>query len=196
MSSSYAIRQRQLNDEQRLQIKGAVYGDVYIRPYGQCHPDFVSIPINRPDGPRVCVRKPEKQRDPPQPTEDERNIDGAGNMYTLKKNFVVDRTRGMPREKFEKMPNQDELVKNGYLRWEKRQNPLGVPNQLWYNNGYNVDGAYVKDRTWLDDTTTDTTVETSRRLGSGGRLYQVMGERKMTGSVRSGRVMPLASLGH
>jgi hypothetical protein len=148
MSSSYAIRQKQLKYENEFKIKGAVYGDIYIRPWGECHPDFVSTPINKPSGPRICVRKPEKKRPPPTAAE---TIDTAGNMYTLSKDFIVDRTRGLPRANYEKMPNQDQLVKDGYLRWEKRQNPLGIPNSLWYNNGYNVDENYARTDAYLDN---------------------------------------------
>jgi hypothetical protein len=150
MSSSYAIRQKQLNLEDKFKIKGAVYGDVYIRPWGECHPDFVSVPINKPSGPRVCIRKPETKKNPPADTGD---VDGAGNIYTLKKDFIVDRTRGQPREKYEKMPGQDDLLKDGYLRWEKRQNQLGFPNDLWYNNGYNVPSSFARGATYLDKTT-------------------------------------------
>lgn len=150
MSSSYAIRQKQLLHENEFKIKGTVYGDVYIRPWGECHPDFVKVPINKPSGPCVCIRKPEKKRAPP--SDDGANVDGAGNMYTLKKDFVIDRTRNLPREMYEKMPGQEQLVKDGYLRWEKRQNQLGIPNKLWYNNGYSVSQDFMKSKTYLDST--------------------------------------------
>lgn len=148
MSSSYAIRQKQLRDENKLKMHGVVYGDVFIRPNGECHPDFISIPINKIDGPRVCVRKPERER---VHTFDRTTSTQTRNLYAPKKDFIIDRTRNIPREVFEKMPAQDQLVKDGYLKWEKRQDPLGIPNALWYNNGYNVSSDYQRQRTYLND---------------------------------------------
>lgn len=31
--------------------------DHYIREWGDCHPDFVAVPIGHPDGIKVCIRK-------------------------------------------------------------------------------------------------------------------------------------------
>lgn len=31
--------------------------DHYVRPWGDCHPDFYQIPIGNPDGVKICVRK-------------------------------------------------------------------------------------------------------------------------------------------
>lgn len=38
--------------------------DHYVRPQGECHPDFVAHPIGRPDGVKLCIRRltPEKTR--------------------------------------------------------------------------------------------------------------------------------------
>lgn len=43
------------------QLPGSPLGgmeDSYIRLQGNCHPDFVTHPIGRPDGVKMCVRKP------------------------------------------------------------------------------------------------------------------------------------------
>ena len=31
--------------------------DHYVRPYGECHPDYDAIPIGRPEGVKICVRR-------------------------------------------------------------------------------------------------------------------------------------------
>jgi len=46
--------------------------DHYLRPWGDCHPDFMAIPISNPDGTKVCVRR---------------------NAYGTKKNFETEQKK-------------------------------------------------------------------------------------------------------
>jgi hypothetical protein len=136
MSSSYALSLR-LQDIDKYKIKGATYGDVYIRPYGNCHPDFVSVPINSPSGPRVCIRKIVVDTEPAHPTPGA-VVQNVGDKYTDSKDITRDRTRTDP-GRYSKMPNQDQLVKDDYLRWGTRYDGLGFPSkQLYYSNGYSI----------------------------------------------------------
>lgn len=161
MSSSYALSLKK-KDEERLKIKGAVYGDIYIRPYGECHPDFVSIPINHPHGPRVCIRKTvaDNQSPPIRSSSDKaytnlintrdetmQKYSYSKNLYSVTDQLSRDRTRNVKNavDVYEKAPNQDYLVERKYFRWEKQQNPLGFPNELWYTNGRSIPPTETRD---------------------------------------------------
>jgi len=40
--------------------------DHYIRPFNECHPDFMAIPIGHPNGVKICVRRKDKLGHNPQ----------------------------------------------------------------------------------------------------------------------------------
>lgn len=57
MSSSFRLQRRY---EEARQHGWWQFGDTfdhYLREWGDCHPDYYTIPIGNPDGVKVCVRK-------------------------------------------------------------------------------------------------------------------------------------------
>jgi len=141
MTSTSAIFKRKELDE-KLRVKGAVLGDIYIRPYGECHPDFISTPINHPAGARICVRKAvvENQHPPVRFKSSSETVvlKNKKNLYssTLPDDFSKDRTRGINID-YHTMPHQESLLKGDYLKWERVQkgvcqtlNGLGIPNEI------------------------------------------------------------------
>jgi len=58
-TSSSEIKQRL----QASQWRSAPWYDIYSRPVGECHPNYIAQTIGGPQGPKICIRK--------------RNIDGS-----------------------------------------------------------------------------------------------------------------------
>lgn len=54
MTSSFRIKKK-FEDQARWSF--GPYWNHYVRPYGNCHPDYTSIPIGRPEGVQICVRR-------------------------------------------------------------------------------------------------------------------------------------------
>ena len=55
MSSSYRLKKR--FEEKDIWSGFGDYSNHYIRAWGECHPDYFAIPIGRPSGPKICVKK-------------------------------------------------------------------------------------------------------------------------------------------
>ncbi len=65
MTSSFVIQQLQATGNQAggwsYSLPGSSLGgmeDSYIKLQGNCHPDFATVPIGKPTGVKMCVRKP------------------------------------------------------------------------------------------------------------------------------------------
>jgi hypothetical protein len=133
--------------------------DSYIKLQGNCHPDFTTHPIGRPDGVKVCMRKPPPdQAGPPgggcsprdnaefQKRSSQGYNRGSVRMYDVKADFPVQEWN--PQYYADRRtPWEQDLLAKDYLRWPLRYsgtgiNPLHAPAQLrdtgkpYYQYGY------------------------------------------------------------
>jgi hypothetical protein len=64
MTSTYILKNlHETMGNWTYSTKGATLGgmeDRYVRISGNCHPDFISVPIGNANGTKLCVRKPQK----------------------------------------------------------------------------------------------------------------------------------------
>lgn len=105
----------------------------YIRPWGECHPDFVAIPIGHPEGVKVCVRR---RRDDGSTFEHNPNIHkhpSEWNGLHRNKFNLYDPTVTSPIQDYEphhpadrRAPNEDLLVNNDHLHRDIRYNGTGL----------------------------------------------------------------------
>lgn len=117
------------------QFQNTSLGDIYVRPYGECHPDFISYGINSRSGMKICVRKPEL-------SQHIENVVKPGvtknKMSLYSSQMTLDRTKGLM--SFRRTFTEDDLR---YVRAEKMSNGLGIPNELMYNYG-DTPGYFTK----------------------------------------------------
>lgn len=68
MTSSFVLKKLGQNPELwTYSLPGATLGgmeDRYLRISGECHPDFTAVPIGRPTGAKMCVRRTESDGRP------------------------------------------------------------------------------------------------------------------------------------
>lgn len=153
MSSSYHLAQR-YNEANKWNKFSKVLGDTYIRPFGECHPDFIAHPIgpykNPKDAIKMCVRKPEVQKKPDInfPATREKTIemystlncenpggDGASHIRvpewsrrgTQGASRYITSSNGCSRRSIQ---DQQNLLDRDYLRWEVAYNGIGVDNNI------------------------------------------------------------------
>ena len=101
MTSSLELQKR-IQDPNWQLPHGVHWSDVYIRPFNNCHPDYVTVPIgNKPGGVKMCIRK--------------RNADGSD-----PKHFSLQRNK----EYFEKVNHSKSFIEsdivNGYHKYQSR----------------------------------------------------------------------------
>jgi len=107
------------------------WDDTYLRPYGECHPDFKAIPIGNPYGVKMCVRRTVDGQRIGVPLEKaEEKLQngyqrGSVNLYRPQANlptqdwnpqFYQDR----------RMPYEQDLLRADYQRWPTRYNGTGM----------------------------------------------------------------------
>ena len=140
MTSSFMIKERM----KRPEIWALPYGKFdesesvyhgqdlhYLRPFGNCHPDFEEIPIGNPYGVKVCVRKNiKKEREFMENVKEEQKTlqgyhRGSADLYDV--------TAEQPRQVSNpqafcdrRIPNEKFLVKGDYLKWEVKYNTTGL----------------------------------------------------------------------
>lgn len=110
-------------------VENSVYGGMenhYIKPWGECHPDYEAIPVNKKSGVKICVRK--ISHDPPQikiyPSGNYTNSKGLyepGNHETRISNDLPPGKRTSPNEEY--------LYQRGYFRVHNRYNGTGIENR-------------------------------------------------------------------
>lgn len=78
--------------------------DHYIRPWGECHPDYTGIPIGKSTGVKVCVRTENRTAENPNLPRGKRYFEKQENVYYPEKNETRE-FNNLPREK-RKIPEQ------------------------------------------------------------------------------------------
>jgi hypothetical protein len=101
------------------------YGDQYIRPWGECHPDFEAHPIGHPEGVKVCTRRAK----PPVPTSKAYRQNG---LHRYRMN-LYDPTIEKPIQQYNpdapvnrRIPNENYLVTKDYISRDIRFNATGL----------------------------------------------------------------------
>ena len=124
MTSSFRLQKRfEERDNWSFDESPVGYGDVYIRPFGECHPDFKAHPIGHPEGVKVCVRRPK----PPVNTKPVENgfFRYSYNLYdpkARKPTQMYNPTAPIDR----RIPNESYLVSKDYISRGTRFNSTGL----------------------------------------------------------------------
>jgi hypothetical protein len=149
MTSSFMLQQRMRNKDQwsfglndNMTMKGQ--DDHYVRPFGECHPDFVAHPIGNPNGVKICVRRTDEngKRIGVQAQENEIQKERYMNGYWRGSVNLYDPTLKKPVQKWNpqayhnrRIPWEQDLLRDDYLKWEVKYNETGLkpthsPSQL------------------------------------------------------------------
>jgi hypothetical protein len=112
------------------------WDDSYLRAWGECHPDFIAIPIGHVEGYKMCVRRANEQG--------KRIDDGCGDCLvppekgTYEKYFRQKPRLYSPHKKRpvqewnpqsfcdRRIPNEGQLVRDDYLRLPIKYNGTGI----------------------------------------------------------------------
>jgi hypothetical protein len=132
MTSTFLLKKRfEKKDVWSFGDKSAPLGgweDHYVRPYGECHPDYMAMPIGHPTGVKVCVRK----YDGPTP-EDPNKIAYENNGYHRGTVNLYDTKTDNPTQEWNpdyysdrRVKWEGQLVHDDYLRWQPRYNGTGI----------------------------------------------------------------------
>lgn len=102
--------------------------DHYVRPWGECHPDYTAIPIGHPTGVKVCVRRYDGPC-PANPNEVARDNNGyhrgSVNLYDTRANYP---TQEWNPDYYHdrRMRWEGQLLHDDYPRWQTRYNGTGI----------------------------------------------------------------------
>lgn len=179
MTSSFLLQER-LKDPKTwtFGLPDSVMGgqdDHYLRSYGECHPDYMAIPIGNPTGVKVCVRRVDHcgRRFGETPLlEAQSKIEQANGYYRGSVN-LYDPMATIPQQDWNpqyyssrRIPWEQDLLRKDYLRWEIKYNGTGVnllhsPHELrdknkpYYQYGYSYTPSDLEGTTWDPRTATD-----------------------------------------
>ena len=181
MTSSFILKKLDENPELwTYSTPGSTLGgmeDRYLRISGECHPDFIAVPIGKPTGTKLCVRRTEPDgrpissamRDKAKKTiEDNQGYHrGSVNLYDTQADF--------PQQDWNpqyyadrRIPWEADLLRRDYLRWPMFYNGTGiktfrVPQELrdkdikYFSYGYSFtprEDPYTGNRiatSWCDN---------------------------------------------
>lgn len=128
MTSSFLLTQRSKIDFKPSYDDNAPLGgmeDHYIKPNGECHPDFEAIPMNKPSGPKLCRRVYYEPTPPPPPKSgmylNSRQLYDVGDIENRRWNDIPVEHRTVPNEKW--------LYERGYFRVPGNFNGTGMQNR-------------------------------------------------------------------
>lgn len=62
--------------------------DTYIKVHGECHPDFVAVPIGSATGPKMCIRNPRSEHPPTCSPAGKLGTSETGVLYEEKNSFT------------------------------------------------------------------------------------------------------------
>lgn len=133
MTSSVYVKQR-VADAQKWD-----FGDIsdhYLRPWGECHPDYKAIPIDNPYGVKVCVKRHPEPTSPPvfngyfraspklyEPITsqlEQRN----SRSFTAK--YVTQAGRNPQRYSDRRMPHEQDLLRSDYPKLDINYEGTGI----------------------------------------------------------------------
>lgn len=130
-TSSNKLRNRRQNADQ---LSFGRWEDHYIRPYGECHPDYVAVPMGRVDGPKICIKKKDPCTGHPvshQGFEDRKYP--PEQKYHKFKADMYDMEREEPVQLHNpysygdrRMPNESFLIRNDYVKSEIKYDGHGL----------------------------------------------------------------------
>jgi len=173
MTSSFIIKK--LDEHPNLwtySLPGSTLGgmeDRYLRISGECHPDFISVPIGSPTGTKMCVRRAESDGRPISSAmrdKTKQNIAqqqgyhrGSVNLYDTTANFP---TQDWNPQYYSsrRTPWEADLLRRDYLHWPISFNGTGIktvriPQELrdrggrYFSYGYSFtpeEDSYTGDR--------------------------------------------------
>jgi len=173
MTSSFTLKK--LNEHPDLwtySLPGSPLGgmeDRYLRISGECHPDFIAVPIGRPTGTKMCVRRSEPDGRPITSSmrdKAKQNIEqhqgyhrGSVNLYDTSANFP---TQDWNPQYYasRRTPWESDLLRRDYLHWPLFFNGTGIKtsrlpqelrdrNQRYFSYGYSFtpeEDSYTGDR--------------------------------------------------
>jgi len=157
MSSSFRIKKRFEEFEKNDSYDFGNYADHYIKPFNDCHPDFVSHSIGRPDGVKVCVRRvgqlPPKQEQKPKTnglTRFSPNLYYPGELPGIDNNTYRFNARRIPNEDglslndLYKMPIKYDGIgaKEVHIPRDPQRNNMGPGNGMIYYQYYLDSSTY------------------------------------------------------
>jgi hypothetical protein len=126
MTSSYLLQQRFAHGKDwRFGNPDAPYRgmeDHYLRPWGECHPDYEANPIGTPTGAKVCVRRPFRRETTPTP---QGYFRGSVNLYAPQDRVPSQKWNPYPYHD-RRIPWEGQLVRDGYVDLPTRYNGTGI----------------------------------------------------------------------
>lgn len=145
MSSSFRLKMRK--SEPEIWSFPPWY-DTYIRPFNDCHPDYYTVPIGGPEGPKMCVRKRnDNGSDPKQAIGVKPNVNGyhkyQPRMYEYEAQDPIQQFNPLPLNE-RHIPNENYLNARGYFRRGTRYDGTGlspvrtpaIADEKFYEVGY------------------------------------------------------------
>ena len=115
MTSSFRLQKRFENAD--LWNFGA-QSDHYIRPWGECHPDFTAIPIGHPHGVKVCVRRVREGGKPKCENNSVYNGTYGCSLNLYEPGAPPTQISNPTLLEYRKVPDEEYLKKNDYFRNE------------------------------------------------------------------------------
>src|SRR5690349_14472162 len=110
--------------------------DAYIKLQGNCHPDFITIPIGRPNGVKQCVRKPGHKpntRIGDALHEDAKELMNRSQGYHRASPRLYDPHSNFPVQEWNpqyysdrRMPWEQDLLRKDYQRWPMTYSGTGI----------------------------------------------------------------------
>lgn len=139
MTSSFVLKNLAQNPELwTYSLPGSPLGgmeDRYIRISGECHPDFTAVPIGRPTGTKICVRRTEADGRPISSAlrdKSKRDIEQQQGYHRGSVN-LYDTTANDPTQEWNpqyysdrRIPWESDLLRRDYLKWPINFNGTGI----------------------------------------------------------------------
>jgi hypothetical protein len=178
MTSSFKIQQRlREGNLWKFGLADSQMGgqdDSYLRSYGECHPDFMAIPIGNPTGVKMCVRRvdPYGRRFGETPTINATKelVDQKLNGYWRASPNLYDPRIQKPVQLWNpdafpdrRTPYEQDLLRDDYLRWPVKYNGNGINLNRAPAEGKDTGHAYYQ---YGDDFTPMEDHETGRRIAT------------------------------
>jgi len=139
MSATFMLKKRmEQGNTWKFGLPGSVMGgqdDSYVRPFGNCHPDYMGIPIGNPEGVLMCVRRVDEcGRRFGNTLQQKSNADIQDlNGYQRAAVNLYDPTAQLPTQKWNpqyfsdrRIPWEQDLIRHDYLRWPIKYDATGV----------------------------------------------------------------------